>query len=111
MADLEHYRNCIRKLLAEHAKYLSSYEDIEAQIIADVEGDHYQLLYVGWQKQQRIFGPVMHFDIKDNKVWIQFNSTEEEVGDRLSAMGIPKHDIVVGFHPPYIRKWTDYAAG
>lgn len=51
----------------------------------------------------------MHFDIKDNKVWIQFNSTEEEVGDRLSAIGLPKHDIVVGFHPPDIRKLTDYA--
>jgi XisI protein len=109
MADLNKYRNCIRQLLAEYAKFVSSNDDIEAQIIADLEGDHYQLLYIGWQNKQRIFGPVMHFDIKDNKIWIQWNSTEDEVGEQLSAMGVPKDDIVVGFHPPYIRKLTDYA--
>ena len=53
----------------------------------------------------------MHFDIKDDKVWLQWNGTEEEVGERLVKMGIPQHDIVVGFHPPYIRKYTDYALG
>jgi XisI protein len=107
--DLNKYRNCIKQLLIEHAEFVSSNDDIEAQIIADVEGDHYQLLYIGWQNKQRIFGPVMHFDIKDHKIWIQWNSTEDEVGEQLSAMGIPKDDIVVGFHPPYVRRLTDYA--
>ncbi len=44
--DLNKYRNCIRQLLTEHAEFVSSNDDIEAQIIADVEGDHYQLLYI-----------------------------------------------------------------
>ncbi|WP_375477528.1 element excision factor XisI family protein [uncultured Nostoc sp.] len=26
-------------------------------------------------------------------------------------LGVPKHDIVVGFHPHYIRQYTDYAVG
>ncbi|WP_416212084.1 element excision factor XisI family protein [Nostoc sp. ChiVER01] len=27
----------------------------------------------------------------------------------MSGYGSTKHDIVVGFHPPYIQQYTDYA--
>jgi XisI protein len=64
-----------------------------------------------WQNRHRVFGPVMHFDIKNGKIWIQWNGTEEDVGEQLVAMGVAKQDIVVGFHPPYIRQYTDYAVG
>lgn len=111
MADLKHYQDCILKLLTDHAQNVSNDKEIEAQIIADQKNCHYQLLYLGWHNQRRVFGPVMHFDIKDGKVWIQWNGTEEEVGDRLVEMGVPKQDIVVGFHPPYVRQYTDYAVG
>ncbi|MEH1941710.1 MAG: element excision factor XisI family protein [Nostoc sp.] len=29
----------------------------------------------------------------------------------MVAMGVTKQDILVGFHPPYIRQYTDYAVG
>ena len=111
MADLNNYRQAIQQLLTEYADLVSSNEEIEAQIIIDTQADHYQLIYIGWQNKRRIFGPVMHFDIKDGKVWIQWNGTEEDVGEWLVKKGVPRHDIVVGFHPPYIRQWTDYAVG
>ncbi len=109
MANLEKYRECIRQLIAAYANRVSSNDEIEVQTIFDVEKDHYQLLYIGWQNKRRVFGPVMHFDIKDSKIWIQCNGTEEEVGEQLVAMGVPKHDIVVGFHPPYVRPFTNFA--
>ncbi|MEH2070248.1 MAG: XisI protein [Nostoc sp.] len=109
MADLEKYRKCIRKLITEYSQLASSNNEIEAQTIFDVEKDHYQLIYIGWQNKRRVFGPVMHFDIINGKIWIQWNGTEEDVGEQLVAMGVPKHHIVVGFHPPYVRQYTDYA--
>ncbi|RCJ25399.1 FdxN element excision controlling factor protein [Nostoc sp. ATCC 43529] len=109
MADLEKYRESIRKLITEYAQLASSNNEIEVQTIFDVEQDHYQLIYIGWQNKRRVFGPVMHFDIKNGKIWIQWNGTEEDVGEQLVAMGVPKHDIVVGFHTPYMRQYTDYA--
>ncbi|WP_373526692.1 XisI protein [Nostoc sp.] len=111
MADLDKYRNCIRQLLTEYAQRASSNNEIEAQTIFDGEQDHYQLIYIGWQNRRRVFGPVMHFDIRNGKIWIQWNGTEEDVGEQLVAMGVAKQDIVVGFHPPYIRQYTDYAVG
>lgn len=48
MERLEHYRQCIRKLLTEQATMEAGNPDIECQLIFDAEHDHYQLLDVGW---------------------------------------------------------------
>ncbi len=109
MADLENYRTWIQHLLSEYAKRRSSKAEVEIQTIFDVERDHYQLMYIGWENKQRVFGPVIHIDIKEGKVWIQWNGTEEQVADDLMALGVTREDIVLGFHPPYMRKFTEFA--
>lgn len=48
-------------------------------------------------------------DIKNGKVWIQYNGTEAEITDNLVKAGIPEEDIVIGFHSPYKRKFTKFA--
>jgi XisI protein len=53
----------------------------------------------------------VHLDIKDGKIWIQQNNTEREIAEELVGMGVPKSDIVIGFHSPFKRKFTDYAVG
>jgi hypothetical protein len=82
---------------------------VEAQTIFDTERDRYQLLYSGWHNKKRIFGPVLHLDIKDGKIWIQWNGTEDDIAAELVALGVPKHDIVLGFHTPVLRQYTEYA--
>lgn len=47
--------------------------------------------------------------IKEGKVWIQWDGTEERVADDLMALGVPREDIVLGFHPPHLRKFTEFA--
>lgn len=73
--------------------------------------DHYQLTYVGWRGDKRVLGPVMHFDIQDGQVWIQYNGTEDAVAERLVEMGVPATDIGVGFHSAFKRQFTPYAVG
>lgn len=109
MADLENYRTWIQQLLTEYAKRRSTKGEVEIQTIFDVERDHYQLMYIGWENKQRVFGPVIHIDIKEGKVWIQWNGTEEQVADDLMELGVSREDIVLGFHPPYMRKFTEFA--
>jgi hypothetical protein len=53
----------------------------------------------------------MHFDIKDDKIWIQCNFTDVDIAQELMELGIPREDIVLGFHPAYLRPYTDYAVG
>ncbi|WP_414619031.1 XisI protein [Calothrix sp. CCY 0018] len=112
MDKLEQYREFVKKILTEHAQIATNNDDnVKAELIFDRENDHYQLAYVGWQGDKRVFGPVMHFDIQDGKIWIQYNGTEDSVAERLVEMGVPTLDIVIGFHSSFKRQFTRYAVG
>jgi hypothetical protein len=50
-------------------------------------------------------------DIKDNKIWIQWNGSEKDIAAELVANGVAKEDIVLGFQTPFMRKFTEYAVG
>jgi serine/threonine protein kinase len=103
MAKLEEYRTYIKQLLTGYAQYEKPDSPVEAQTIFDTEHDHYQLVYVGWQNKRRVYGCVLHLDIKNEKIWIQHNGTEANIADELVALGVHKQDIVLGFHSPYKR--------
>jgi hypothetical protein len=111
MADIEKYRTVLRKLLEQIRQLAPPDDEVETQMIIDTERDHYQLVQVGWQNKRWIYGCILHLDIKGDKVWIQHNGTEIEIGDELATMGIPKKNIVVGFHAPYKRRLTEFAVG
>jgi len=108
MAKLNNYRQWIQQILIERAKKAAD-DTMDAQTLFDTEHDHYQLMYVGWDDQRRIYGPVLHFDIKDGKIWIQWNGTEDDVAAELVALGVSAQDIVLGFHTPFMRQFSDYA--
>ena len=65
----------------------------------------------GWDGVRRVHGSVIHIDIKDGKVWIQYDGTSRPVATELVAAGIPKEHIVLGFHPPDVRRHTEFALG
>ncbi|MCG8367790.1 MAG: XisI protein [Pseudanabaenales cyanobacterium] len=111
MDKLAQYRQAVKQILTDHAQLSNSSDTVQTHLIFDDERDHYQLTYVGWQGDKRVFGPVMHFDIQDGKVWIQYNGTEDAVAERLVEMGVPATDIVVGFHSAFKRQFTPYAVG
>ncbi|NER33043.1 MAG: XisI protein [Oscillatoria sp. SIO1A7] len=46
-----------------------------------------------------------------DKIWIQRDGTEDGMATELAAAGIPKEQIVLAFHPPELRQYTEYAAG
>ncbi|MCM0590447.1 MAG: XisI protein [Gloeotrichia echinulata DEX184] len=108
MANLENYRQYIQTILQEHSKFKPKYDEIDNELIFDTIHDHYQLFRVGWNGLNRIYHSVIHFDIKDNKIWIQQNTTETDLAEQLVNMGVPKEDIVFGLQPPYKRPYTGY---
>ncbi len=50
-------------------------------------------------------------DIRNEKIWIFYNSTEHDIAADLVDLGVPKEDIVLGFYPPFMREMSDYAVG
>ena len=79
------------------------------KITDDPVNDQCLLFRTGWDNQKWIHNCIFHFDIKDDKIWIQENNTDIEVDKELEEMGISKKEIVVGFHHPSMREYSEYA--
>ena len=108
MDRISEYRKCIEKIVSEYDTCKSD-DNIENQAIIDKKNDHYQVVNVGWDGHHRIYGCVFHIDIKDGKIWVQHDGTEIGITNKLLEAGIPKEDIVIGFHAEYKRKLTGFA--
>jgi hypothetical protein len=109
MEKLQQYRQIIREVIAEEAHPYCQSNDVETAIICDTEHDRYQLTYIGWKEQKRIFNVILHLDIKEGKIWIQYNGTETALAKVLTEKGVPASDIVLGFHSPFKRQFSGYA--
>jgi hypothetical protein len=99
MDKLQQYRQIIQQVLTEQAHPYSHSNDVETEIVCDIEHDHYQLAY----------SLILHFDIRDGKIWIQYNGTETAIAQVLTDRGVPASDIVLGFHSPFKRQFSGYA--
>lgn len=63
---------------------------------------------MGWNRLNRVYHSVIHFDIKDSKIWIQQNMTDVDLAEELVEMGVKKENIIFGLQPPYKRSYTGY---
>ncbi|HBY78123.1 MAG TPA: XisI protein [Cyanobacteria bacterium UBA11148] len=111
MDRVKEYQEIVQKVITDYATSGSYKGDIERQLIFDTVRNHYQILNIGWDNQRRIFGCVLHMDIKNDKIWIQYNGTEVDFAEELVQLGVPRQNIVIGFHTPFMRKLTEYAVG
>ena len=111
MEQLELYRETVEKVLRKHAELPHSYPELEEYLIIDRDRNHFLLFDVGWQQQRRVHGCVTHVQIIHGKIWIQRDGIEDGITEELVEAGIPKSDIVLGFQPPEVRQYTEYAIG
>jgi hypothetical protein len=112
MDKLSLYRQYIQELLTQRAKLRSPSDPVESETIFDTVIDRYQLVNVGWKDSStRIYGCALHVDIKDGKIWVQHDGTEYAIADQLVALGVPKQDIVLAYHAPHVRQYTEFAVG
>ena len=111
MEDVNHYRQLVQSVLEDYSKVDFNNPDLETETVFDTQRDHYQVVHVGWSNKRRVYGCVLHLDIKDGKIWIQHDGTEGGIANELLGRGVPKHDIVLGFHSPFKRQFTEFAVG
>jgi hypothetical protein len=111
MDRTERYRAIVIGVIEDYAQYIPSHGQIEVEPVIDRDHDHYEVMHVGWDGVRRVHGCVIHIDIRGGKVWVQYDGTSSPVVDELLAAGIPKGDIVLGFHPADERQYTEFALG
>jgi hypothetical protein len=108
MDKLEHYHQCIERLLLELGESPPVNGEIEVEFVFDKERDRYLVIDMGWAQHRRVYNCFIHLDIKDGKIWIQRNQTDRSIAEELVQMGIAKEDIVLGVQPPYAREYTGF---
>jgi hypothetical protein len=104
------YAEIVKTLLQEYAKVYSEDQEHALRPIFDDAQQSYLLLDTNWYGREYIHHTPIHIDIINHKVWVQYDDTEEGVATDLLAAGIPASDIVLGFHPPELRQYTEFAA-
>jgi len=108
---LRKYEKILVSTLEEYAEMFNRHNDgLEAKVIVDKSGKHFQLLNIGWRKGDYQFYVIFHFDIKNGKVWVQENRTDILIAQELTEKGIDKKDIVLGLQEPELRLESGYAA-
>jgi hypothetical protein len=104
------YPELVKTVLARHTENHAS-QGTEKELIFDCERNSYLVVHVGWENNERAYGTIIHVDIRDGKIWIQRDFTEEGVASELVELGVPKTDIVLGFKSPFVREFTGFAVG
>jgi hypothetical protein len=111
MDRLNEYRNLIKRGLCRLRDYHNgpSRQEIEAVCVFDDEAGQYLLLWIGWQNKKRVEIIMLHIRLRDGKIWIETDGTEDGFATELLKAGVPNTDIVLAFHPPHLRQYTDFA--
>jgi hypothetical protein len=112
MDKLETYKNLIRQITLRYVDLFrdEANSDVQEIAICDDEQGHYQWLSVGWENGKRAFYIQLYVRLHDGKIWIEKDTTEEGIANMLVSEGVPHSDIVLAFHSPKMREFTDFAA-
>ena len=110
MDRLTYYRQIIKDVITEyHQLNEKSESTTESCLVFDELHEQYLLLLSGWRYDERIKSVMIHLCLKDGKIWIEEDWTEEGIATDLLHKGISREEIVLGFHPPHVRQYTEFA--
>jgi hypothetical protein len=107
--DTHAYRYVIRQILTHHIQATPLEDNIETLAVCDETAGHYMLIEIGWQPPRRIYNVIFHLRIRDDKIWIEQDWTEQGVARELLEAGVPPDRIELGFQPPEIRPYPELA--
>ena len=112
MDKLARYRELIKRILSERVELSNRRPTpgIERFMVADEARDHYVLFSLGWSEDRRVRNFNIYVRLKDGKFWIEHDLTEDGIATELLEAGVPKEDIVLAFHAPEMRQYTEFAA-
>lgn len=97
-SQLEFYKQVVKKLLSQYEELKSEWTEIE--LVFDDQRMSYLVMQVGWHKEERFHSCLVHIDIRNGKIVIQENNTEDLLDEELIDMGVPANQIYLGLLPP-----------
>ena len=105
------YKELVRNILTRYVEIdrQQPEEGIEYSLVADDVQGHYLWTSLGWSKSERTRYVHAYLRVKDSKIYIEEDWTEQGIATDLLEAGVPKLDIVLAFHEPSMRQYTEFA--
>jgi hypothetical protein len=89
---------------SRHYRFPPTDEQIETLFLRDESQDQYMLYQTGWVGSKPISNVVILARIKEGKIWIEEDWTEEGIVTELLRLGVPPADIVQAWVHPDLRE-------
>jgi hypothetical protein len=108
------YQQLIKQSISSYAQLIElALPKTKLDIIPvfDDERGQYLLFETGWTKTSFIRHMPLYITLKNHKIWIEEDMTEEGIATYFLENGVPHEDIVLGFQPPEMRPYTEFAVG
>ena len=97
----------IRSELEKEAKHVyKNQPGLSNELVISDSGKHLLLITSGWHNRKYNYILVYHFELKDDKIWLSANNTDEDVITKFSKLGIPT-DV---FYVPFLEDQMKAAA-
>ncbi|MGD1701659.1 XisI protein [Dapis sp. BLCC M229] len=111
MDKLIHYQNIIKQILTNYQRISAQIPDpdIDEVLMFDDQRSQYLWFNIGWKNDRRIQAISVYIRIKNEKIYIEEDWTEDGIANELLRENVPKEDIVLAFHDPETRKLTEFA--
>lgn len=109
MEKIAQYQQIIKSILSEYVKTMQTSIDEEIYLVEDPNQINYLIYHNSWHQSNRSYGCILHVRIKNAKVYVEYDGTDEAFADLFAESGIPTSDIVLAFHAPAKRAYTGFA--
>jgi hypothetical protein len=110
MDRIARYQALVKQVFQDILAEVPEEPGIRTEAIFDETQGHYEILQIGWEGDQRVHGSLAHCDVKGDKIYVEHDGTSYGIADFLLEHGVPHEDIVLGFHHPALRRYTEFAA-
>lgn len=110
MNSVKLLRQAITRVFREWEEFASGpLSHFRIMPVIDLEHDRYVLQDVDPSGDRYRSLTMAHLEIRDGKIWILTDNTEEGVATQLVAQGVPKDRIVLAFYPQAVRAMGEFA--
>lgn len=111
MARVNNYPHLIKQALTEYATLLTQNPPPNYEVALSFDDEHKQYIVrkLGWTENSRIKQVMLHVALHNGKIWIEEDWTEDGIATYFLEHGVPNDDIVLGFQPPDMRPYTEFA--
>jgi len=106
MDRVDRYRELIIQAITEspYYRFPLPYPHLDRLFLRDETNDCYMLYEVGWKDRKHIENTILLVRIKEGKIWIDVDWTEDGIVTDLLRYGIPPSEIVQAWVHPDLRE-------